>query len=160
MRRPPLTDRRAFTLTECVVVILIIALVVPGLLMTVRASSINAIDQQRRVACAWLASSVLESVQADAASVHPDRGFASIDEASYLSDPADGLYARLEPITTPYEALGIAYEVEVDDPTTLDGSAAPPTETGALREVRGTVTFTDQSGRPRAAVFRTVVANL
>lgn len=160
MRRRTSRSRHAFTLIESVVVIVVVALVVPGLLMTVRSSSVTAIDQQRRVACAWLASSVLESIQADAASAHPTLGFASIDDTSYLTDASAGLYSRLEPISTPYAALGISYEVTVGDPTDLSGGVAAASDPGALREVSVTVTFTDTSGQARSAVFSTIVANL
>ena len=152
--------RLGFSLVECVVVIAVIAIAVPGLVMTVRASTTNAIDQQRRVAGAWLASSVLETVQADAASTHASRGFSQINGSEYLSDPTDGLYARLSTITAPYLALGFVYEVGVGSPKDLSGAEASPNDVGALREVLVTVTFTDQSGHSRSAVFRTIVANI
>lgn len=153
-------SRRAFSLIETIVVILVIALAVPGLLSSVQTTSVDAIDAQRRVAAAWLASSVLESVQADAASAHPSRGFEAIDDSTYLDDPTEGLYARLAPLLAPLQNLGLSYTVSVESPIDLDGAAAAPSDQGAMRQVSVIVSFSDRSGRDISATFSTVVVNL
>lgn len=152
--------RRAFTLTETVAVIVAIALVIPGLVAVVRASSFDAIDSQRRIVAAWLASSVLESVQADAASAHASRGFAALDSPDYVTNPTDGLYARLDSLTAPARDLGLTYSVALGPVIDVTGAGASASDLGALREVTVTVSFVDQAGRTVAATFRTVVANL
>lgn len=152
--------RRAFSLIETIVVVLVIALAIPGLLSSVQTTSVDAIDAQRRVAAAWLASSILESVQADAASAHASRGFEAINDSTYLTDPTDGLYTRLGPLVAPLENLGLSYTVSIDAPIDLDGGAAAPSDQGAMRQISVIVSFSDRSGRVVSATFSTVVVNL
>lgn len=106
--------RRGFTLIEAVAVVLVLALVVPPTLGWMQASADRRADSVAAMRATTLATLVIENVIADAASTAPGLGFAALaTPTTYLDTPTTGLRARLESLTSGYEAQGMSYSVEV-----------------------------------------------
>jgi len=107
---------RAFSLIEVVMVVVILAIAVPptlGILMDNASSRADTIHTSR---ASMLASSVLEGIIADVASVEDGLGFGALDDpGAYLDTPTTGFVARMRPITDDYAALGITYTVEIGE---------------------------------------------
>ena len=87
---------RAFSLLEAVAVTLVLALAVPPLAVWLVSATDDRADTVSTAQATILASAVLETVMADAASTDPTLNVASLnDSAAYLNAPGTGLRARL-----------------------------------------------------------------
>jgi type II secretory pathway pseudopilin PulG len=161
MSRVRAQRRRGFTLLEAIAVVLVLALAVPT---GMRALG-DAIAVRRQAAvtarAVSLAGSVLEQVIADVHSGAAGRGFAGFaDAAVYLSDPATGLYARLDWVSQPYEDAGLSYTVSIgalgDSAGTATGNAAQD----VYRRITVTVVVPDVRGGTMVLPVSTVVSDL
>ena len=152
---------RGFSLIEAVAIVLVVSIAVPpGLAMlsevTERRADAAAIERATTLAIA-----VLERVTADVhAGDDAGLGYAALaDEESYLDDPIDGLRARMQWVSEPYEAAGLRWEIEVGEPAAADGAATGDTERDVFRRVTARVTFPTVLG-DRTLELATLVGEL
>jgi hypothetical protein len=152
--------RRGFSLVECVVIIVALAIAVPASVAFDRAS------QQRELSldiarATSLAQAVLEHVLADASSSTPGLGLpAFADGTAYVDTAVTGLRARLALLSAPYEAAGHTWTLSVGglvDPTGV--VHADPMQNN-YRIVTVTVNFRDPSGADRSVPVSTMVGGI
>jgi len=141
--------RRAVSMIEAVVVVLVLALSVPPTLGWLMDNSARRTDTVQATRAAVLATLVLEQIIADSTGV--DAG-ASL---TYVSDPKTGLAARLAAATAPYTNAGLSWAASMSSP--VDDSLSPTTS-GGFRVVTIKVTWTDTAGIIRSVPFDAVVA--
>jgi len=142
------TSRRAVTLIEAVIVVVVLALAVPPML-SVTADAVDARTESVRLAQATtLAQGVAEHILAD---VHASGGAFGIgaltDTASYLEHPTRGLRARLSWLTESYEPHGISWNLEVGEPVDARGIPSGDASSDRYRHVRVVVSFSGSRGR-------------
>lgn len=107
-------SRRAFTLIEAVVVIVVLAVSLPPTIMWLDQSAKRQADAASATRATFLATSVLESIKADVASTVPGLGFAALaNKTVYLDSPVTGLRARLHIMLQPMLDMGLEYDVSI-----------------------------------------------
>lgn len=141
--------RRAFTLLEAVIVIVVLAVSLPPTIMWVDASTSRQADAASATRATFLATSVLENIKADVASTSPGLGFAALaSSATYIDAPSTGLRARVDSMVEPLLNAGLSYEVSigtlVNETGVVDASAAR----NIFRVVSVTATAPSASGAP------------
>jgi len=141
---------------EALALVIVTAIAVPPLVRVATAGSAAVADDRSAVRAAWLASAVVEQVVADAASGEPGLGLEAMGDAAYLDDPADGLYARLQPTSAVYAARGMTCEVTIGPAVDASGAAVDAADPEATRLVTVEVIYTDARGVERRAPVRTV----
>jgi type II secretory pathway pseudopilin PulG len=118
------TRRRAFSLIEAVMVVLVLAICVPPTLNFMQQSAQERADTVAIARATALAQCVMEHVQADVASDDSALGYAALANAStYLSSPSTGLYARLSTHVLPYSNAGLTYTVSIGSQVSSTGAA-------------------------------------
>ena len=154
-------SRRAVTLVEAVLVVLVLALTVPAAM-----SMISEGNEARRqgadaARAITLASGVLEHIMADANSTDPGLGFAALsNSAAYLSTPTTGLYDRLDAIEAPYTAAGMTYDVVIGSLANASGTVTGDANQDVFRTVTVRVTFDDPDGTPLVMPVSVVLTEL
>jgi len=145
MTRRAHPTRGGFTLIEAVIVVVVLALAVPaGMRMLAEAGEARRQGAQTARATT-LATGVIEQVIADVNS--PTIGFDALaDDATYLSTPSTGLYARLAGIASPYSTLGITYEVEIGELSDRTGTVTGDADEDVFRVVTVRATYDDPDG--------------
>ena len=114
--------RFAFTLLECVAVILALAIAIPATLSWVDDSASNRANAINAARATMLGTAVMEHILADVASTTPGQGAAALASPSiYLDTPSLGLVARMSSLTSYYTTLGITYTVTIGNLTEFDG---------------------------------------
>lgn len=152
-------SRRAFTLIEAVVVIVVLAVSLPPTIMWLDASTSRQADAASATRATFLATAVLESIKADVASTTPGLGFAAMaDQAAYLDTSFTGLRARLNPVVQPMLDMGLEYDVTigalVNENAVVDASPAK----NLFRIVTVTATAPSASGPDMIIEISCVVA--
>lgn len=144
--------RRAVTLIEAIIVVVVLALAVPPMLI-VTGDAVDARVESVRIAEATvLAQGVAEHVLAD---IHATSdaggepvGFGALaDAAAYMDHPTAGLRARLAWMSAPYEARGISWDVEIGELVNADGEESGEADEDLYRRVRVVVGFSGSRGR-------------
>lgn len=141
--------RRAVSMVEAVVVVLVLALSVPptlGWLMDNSAQRVNSVQATR---AAVLATLILEQVVADSTGI--DAGASP----TYVTAATTGLAARLASSTAPYTAAGLTWTASLSTP--VDDTLTSST-TGGFRVVTVKIMWTDSGGVARSVPFSAVVA--
>ncbi len=124
MNHPRSSTRRAVTLIEAVIVVLVISLAVPPMLTLVDTIAGSRAESARISLATSLAQGVMEQVLADTL---PEDGAPGLDALAdpdaYVSTPNTGLRDRLAWLAEPYaERWGIDYSVEIGGPIAADGA--------------------------------------
>jgi len=133
---------RAFTLVETVVVIVALALIVPPSVVWLKRAGEDRVDAVNATRASFLASAVMEQVLADVTSPASGLGFGALAAPSaYLSTSGIGLYARMNAVTSPYAAMGLAYSVSIGPLVDQSGVVNATAELNVFRVVTVTVTF-------------------
>lgn len=155
------STRRGFSLMECVVIIVALAVAVPA--------SVAFLDRaagQRELSltisrATTLAQGVLEHVLADASSNTPGLGLpAFADGTAYVETATTGLRARTTALTAPYAATGMTWTLTVGGLVDALGIVnADPMENN-YRIVTVTVTFEDSLGNARTLPVSTMVGGI
>ncbi|HYF15508.1 MAG TPA: hypothetical protein VD971_10610 [Phycisphaerales bacterium] len=136
--RPP--SRRAFTLVEALLVVIVLAIAVPASTMFLDQRAAQRADAATAARATVYAQAVMEFVLADAASGHALLGYAAFaDAGTYVDDPATGMRARFANVSAPYEALGYTFDVAVGPEVSASGAATGDPSKDLFREVTVTV---------------------
>lgn len=139
--------RRAFSMIEVVVCVLMLSLAVPPVLEMVQRAGADRADTVNTNRAVVLATLVLESVVADVSSDDPTLGFAALaDSVVYLSHPGTGLTDRLTAVSEPYAAVGMLWALDISPVVGPDGIAHADPTRNLFRTVTVRVSFPSASG--------------
>ncbi|MCR9076521.1 MAG: prepilin-type N-terminal cleavage/methylation domain-containing protein [bacterium] len=153
--------RRAFSLIEVVIAIIVLAIAVPPTLNMMESAGAGRVDAINTTRATLLATSVLETVTADVNSEAAGLGFDALgDAATYLNDPGSGLYARLETSLAAYTDAGLSYSVDIGGLVAADGNPSGDADDNIFREVTVRVSFNAASSASYQVPFRTMVSAL
>ena len=139
--------RRAFTLIEAVLCVVVLGLAVPPALELMQSAAEHRADGVNTGRATVLSGLVIETVLADVASGSQGLGFEALaDPSSYLEAPDTGLYARLDGLVDPYERVGMTYSVTVSDLISADGTESSDDAENIFRLVTVTVGYPSSAG--------------
>jgi prepilin-type N-terminal cleavage/methylation domain-containing protein len=159
--KPSRRARRAFSLLECVVVVILLAIAVPTTAMFLDQRAAQRADAVQALRASTLAQGVLEHVLADAASNAPGLGYdAFADAATYLNDPATGLHQRLAPMLDFYQQLGVSADVTISAPVSATGVATGVPASDLFRIVTVRVTATSATASPIDVSVSSLITDL
>jgi prepilin-type N-terminal cleavage/methylation domain-containing protein len=106
--------RRAFTLVEAVIAMVVLSIAVPATLAMIHDATLARAESAMSTRASWLGSMVAEQILADVASDDPQLGMDALEDATaYLDHPDAGLFARLEGAIAPYREQGLEATVEI-----------------------------------------------
>lgn len=160
-RGASLHRRRGFSLLECVVVIVALAVAVPASI-----AFLDRAAQQRELSLAiaratTLSQGVLEHVLADASSSTPRLGLpAFADATTYVDAATTGLRARTSDLTAPYAAAGMSWTLTISGLVNSVGVVDADPMQNNYRIVTVTVNFDDPSGVARSLPVSTMVGGI
>lgn len=149
------SQRRALTLIELVVVIVAIAIATPPALNALDAAVARRTDRALSTFAATLANSVLDQVMADVSSDSPGLGFSVLNNPATYIDSPSGLRARLAAVAQPYIDRGLTYTLTIGPLTSYDGSITNDAARDVFRLITVSVTIPSSNSSPatlRAAV--------
>ncbi len=135
-------SRRAFTLMEALVVIIVLAIAVPPTVSFLNQSSAMRADAINTQRATTLAQGVMESVLADVNSTSTGLGYSALaNMPSYLDTPTTGLRARITGMSGVYTGTGMSYSVSASGQVSSSGSATGNASQDVFRIVTVTVTY-------------------
>lgn len=139
------TRRRAFSLIETILVIVVIALVVPVSTRLMGDAAADRADSVNALRAGTLAEAIMESIIADVQS--PEFGIDALaDTAAYLGAADTGLRDRFAPVAGYYTALGFTYTIDIGSPVASDGLASGDPQRDRYRLVTTRVTWPGARG--------------
>jgi len=151
--------RRAFSLIEAVVVVVVIAVAVPPSMMWLDEAVTRRYDAANLNRATILSSAVLETILADAASDSAGLGFAAFaNAAAYVDGAGSGLRARLARVFGPYQSAGMSYQVTIGGLISASGSPDADATQNLFRKITVDVTYPSASGGNQTLSMSCVVA--
>jgi type II secretory pathway pseudopilin PulG len=149
--KPLVPFRRAFTLLEALVVIIVLAIAIPPTVAFLDQSAAQRADAINTQRATTLAQCVMESVLADVNSSAPGLGYAGLaDMNNYLDSPTNGLRVRVSEATDLYTGMGMSYSVTASAPVSSTGASTGNHSTDLFRIMTVTVSF--PSARQSSAI--------
>ena len=86
--------RRAFTLIEAIIAMVVLSIAVPATLALIHDATVARAETTTSTRAAWLGSMLIEQILADVASDDPQLGMDALaDDEAYLNDADTGLFA-------------------------------------------------------------------
>lgn len=153
--------RRAFSLIESIVVVMVLGISVPPMLLLMGDAASDRVDSVSTTRATTLAAAVLEQVIADVHSSAAGLGFSALDDpATYLNTSGTGLRDRLTGVTSVYESLGITYSVGVGPLVDQTGAVSGDSSLDVFRVVTVTVDFPSARVGTLSLAVSTMVADL
>lgn len=135
-------NARGFSLIEAIAAIVILGLVAPISMVTLRDAAASRADSIRVNRASWLASAVMETVLGDVSSRAGALGFDALADANaYRSTPGTGLDARLSSVTDHYRELGFEWSLDVGGLVASDGMASGDASLDIYRTISVRVTW-------------------
>lgn len=145
-------NRRAFSLIEAVMCVLLLAVAVPPVLELMGSAGEDRADTVNTNRATALASLVLETVVADVASSDPGLGPGVLsDPGAYLNSAETGLRSRLAAITEPYTRAGLSWELHIGPRVSSDGLVSSDQALNRFRLVTVRVTYASAGSRSPGA---------
>ncbi len=139
-------SRRAFSLIEVVIVVLVLAIAVPPTLNLMDTAAAGRADAINTTRATLLATSVIETITADIDSNTTGLGFDALsDPNTYLNTPTTGLTDRLATIVEPYTSAGFKYSVEIGPLVASDGIVSSDANDNIFRVITVRVGFASAS---------------
>lgn len=139
--------RRAFSLIECVVVIVALAIAVPPALAWMDSSVSSRADSVNTARATAMATAIMENVLADAASTSAGLGFAAFaSPTTYVDTATTGLRARINGVTDVYAKLGFTWTLDVGALVNSAGVTSGDSAADIFRVVTVNVSFPSASG--------------
>jgi prepilin-type N-terminal cleavage/methylation domain-containing protein len=146
--------RGGFTLIECVLTLVILAVAVPATLAMMHDATVARTESVLTTRASWLGSMLSEQILADIASEDPSLGMQALADATrYLESPATGLYARLEQELSDYASLGLEATVQIGPLITSDGEQSGDPDRDIYRQVTVVVEFSSPRHGPKEIPF-------
>jgi len=137
-----MTVRRAFSLIESMVVIVVLAISVPPTLMLMDDAASDRVDSVSTTRATVLAAAVLEQVIADVHSPATGLGFAAFDDPpTYLDTAGTGLRDRLTDVSSVYDSLGLSYSVDIGALVDQGGVVSGDSGLDVFRRITVTIDF-------------------
>lgn len=154
--------RRGFTLIEAIIAVVVLALLVPTSVAMMADAASSRAQSLAITRATWLAAAVMEQIIADVNSDEVTLGFGALESPeTYLETPLTGLYARMEPVASFYEELGIEYEVSIGELVSADGTVSGDADENVYRYVQVEVTWRDRrSGSERILPLGALLTDL
>lgn len=149
--------RRAFTLIESVICVVVLALAVPPTLELMNQVSADRADAVNTERAATLAQSLLETVLADVASNHENLGFTALNDASTYST---GFQSRTASLTAAYAAVGMEHQLQISGLVDRTGSVNLDASENIFRTVTVVITFPSARGEDYVMPMAIVVGDL
>jgi hypothetical protein len=153
--------RRAFTLIETVVIVLVCAIALPATLHWLDEANQRRVDAINSTRATSLGTCVMEHILADVSSKSPSLGFGALaNPNTYLNTAGTGLVARLSAITSLYSGMGMSYTVNIGALVDGTGTATGNPATDIYRIVTVDVSFTGADGTARSVNLQSMVSAL
>ncbi len=150
-----MTGRRAFTLLETIIAMVMISIALPPIVALMHDASRARIDAANAERASWLAAAVMEHICADVASADASLGPEALaDSSAYLTTPVTGLNARLQSLATFYAGWGISYSVTISGLVSSDGTVSGDADLDVFRSVEVEAAFPDSGGTRSVNVAR------
>lgn len=141
-----LSPRRAFTLIEVVIAVIVLAIAVPPTLNMMDSAASGRVDAINTTRATFLSTIVLETVMADMTSSNELLGFEALDDEDvYLNNDATGLYTRLVNTTRAYTDVGLSYSVIIGELVGSDGEVSEDEADNVFRVVTVRVAYVSAS---------------
>lgn len=139
--------RRAFTLIEALIAIVVLAIVMPVAMTMLGDASIDRARAEEITRASWLLSAVSEQVLADASSDAPGFGIGAFEDSdAYVDAPGTGLRDRLTPLLSTYTDRGMTWEVAVGPMVSAQGEETGDPSLDLYRLVTVRAAWTDLRG--------------
>ena len=134
--------KRAFTLIEVVIAVIVLGIAVPPTLNLMDAAAAGRADAINTTRATFLATSVIETVLADIDSGQDTLGFAALaDSEAYLDTQNTGLIDRLAPHVEPYESAGFQYTLTISELVSSDATVSLDTDENIFRVITVNVRY-------------------
>lgn len=134
-------SRRAFSLLEAVIVVLVLSISIPTTLIWTDAAVSRRADAVSSIRATAYASAVMESILADVSSGATGLGFGALSTPSLYLDGPGGLNSRLAAITSIYTDQGMACSVVVGPLVNASGDSTGEPTVDLFRAIDVSVTF-------------------
>jgi hypothetical protein len=153
--------RRAFTLIEAVVIVVVLAIALPTTLNWLDEANQRRVDSVNATRATALATCVMEHILGDVSSRNASLGFAALANSStYLNTATTGLVARLTTFTSPYNTMGFAYTVTIGALVDRTGVTTGVATSDLYRIITVSVNFTGADGTARTVTVKSMVTSL
>lgn len=153
--------RRAFTLIEAVVIVVVLAIAIPTTLTFLNDANQRRVDSVNTTRATALATCVMEHVLADVSSKASGLGFSALSNSNaYLNTAGTGLVARLSTFTNLYSGMGMTYTVTIGPLADKTGVATGVVTEDVFRVVTVAVSFTGADGTARTLNIKSMVTSL
>ena len=161
LRRRQFDLRRAFSLIEVVIAVIVLAIAVPPTLNMMDSAGAGRVDAINTTRATLMATSVMETVLADITSSNENLGFEALDDTNaYLRYPNEGLYFRLSSALEPYTRVGLNYTVDISDLVSQDGTISEDESDNIFRVITVRVSFQSASTASYEVPMSTIVSAL
>lgn len=138
---------RAFSLIECVVVVVALAVAVPPTLAWMDTSVSARADSVNTGRATVMATGIMENILADVASTSPGLGFSAlVAPATYVDTPVTGLRDRIASVTGTYEQLDFKWTLDVGPLIASSGATTGDSSQDVFRLLTVNVSFPSASG--------------
>lgn len=134
-------SRRAFSLLEAVVVVLVLSISIPTTLIWTDAAVSRRADAVTSIRATAYASAVMESILADVSSGAPGLGFDALASPSVYLDGPVGLNERLVATTSIYTNQGMSCEVVIGPLVNASGVSTGEPTVDIFRAIEVSITF-------------------
>jgi prepilin-type N-terminal cleavage/methylation domain-containing protein len=157
----PLARRTGFSLIECVICIVILAIAIPPSILFLDQATSQRVDAIRTMRASFLAASIAETVLADTASTSPGLGFSALsNSAAYLNTPGTGLLARVATITDGSVDGDTTFQVTIGPLVNSSGIVSPTATANVFRRVTVQVSFLRSDGSTQDVSVELFVTDL
>lgn len=154
-------SRRAFSLIEVVIGVMVLAIAVPPTLNLLEDAGAGRADSINTTRATMLGTSVIEMITADISSNADGLGFEALaDSGVYLDAPNTGLHDRIEPFIEPYLNASLDYTVEIGPLVGSDGAVSADADENIFRVITVRVAFPSAFTSSYVVPISTMVSDL
>ena len=152
--------RRAFTLIEAIIAMVVLSIAVPATLALIHDATVARAETTTSTRAAWLGSMLIEQILADVASDDPQLGMDALaDDEAYLNDADTGLFARLDQAIAPFENAGLDATGDIGPLISESLSTSGDPDQDIYRQITVTVEWNALGGGQRNAPITFLVTD-
>ncbi len=152
--------RRAFTLIECIMSLVILSVAVPATLAMMHDATIARTESVMATRASWLGNMICEQILADISSGDPALGMNALaDPSGYLFASNSGLMDRIRTELLEYEQMGITAQVAIGPLLSLSGFTTGDPVQDLYRRITVTVSYRSASTTARQVPFELLVTD-